>query len=140
MIFKVIKCVGFGGLIFDICLFFLFSPSDDPIVSSLVKHKEFDELVHWHSHRPLSDDYDRTNANFNGVLANSAKLISIYITLTFISKYNSHYELKSKVLAKNIQRGIQMDNRKDVNREFSLCFLVVIHMEGGSGLGRGVQI
>ena len=42
--------------------FFLFS-SDDPIVTSLVKHKEFDELVHWHSHRPLSDDYDRTKVN-----------------------------------------------------------------------------
>ncbi|KAL1773034.1 putative ATP-dependent RNA helicase DDX60, partial [Sigmodon hispidus] len=42
-----------------------FLKSDDPIVTSLVKHKEFDELVHWHSHRPLSDDYDRTKANFN---------------------------------------------------------------------------
>ncbi|KAK7817668.1 hypothetical protein U0070_018632 [Myodes glareolus] len=42
-----------------------FLKSDDPIVSSLVKYKEFDELVHWHSHRPLSDDYDRTKANFN---------------------------------------------------------------------------
>ncbi|CAO2612233.1 Probable ATP-dependent RNA helicase DDX60, partial [Lemmus lemmus] len=42
-----------------------FLKSDDPIVSSLVKHKEFDELVHWHSHRPLSDDYHRTKANFN---------------------------------------------------------------------------
>ncbi|XP_076770308.1 putative ATP-dependent RNA helicase DDX60 isoform X2 [Arvicanthis niloticus] len=42
-----------------------FLKSDDPIVTSLVKHKEFDELVHWHSHRPLSDDYDRTRANFD---------------------------------------------------------------------------
>ncbi|XP_042556908.1 probable ATP-dependent RNA helicase DDX60 [Dipodomys spectabilis] len=42
-----------------------FLKSDDPIVMSLVKQKEFDELVHWHSHRPLSDDYDRTKANFN---------------------------------------------------------------------------
>nr|XP_021484453.1 probable ATP-dependent RNA helicase DDX60 [Meriones unguiculatus]XP_021484454.1 probable ATP-dependent RNA helicase DDX60 [Meriones unguiculatus] len=42
-----------------------FLKRDDPIVTSLVKYKEFDELVHWHSHRPLSDDYDRTKANFN---------------------------------------------------------------------------
>lgn len=42
-----------------------FLKSDDPIVTSLVKHKEFDELVHWHSHRPLSDDYDRTRDNFD---------------------------------------------------------------------------
>ncbi|KFO30865.1 Putative ATP-dependent RNA helicase DDX60, partial [Fukomys damarensis] len=41
-----------------------FLKSDDPIVTSLVKQKEFDELVHWHSHRPLSDDYDRTKSNF----------------------------------------------------------------------------
>nr|XP_019587029.1 PREDICTED: probable ATP-dependent RNA helicase DDX60 [Rhinolophus sinicus] len=42
-----------------------FLQSDDPIVTSLVKHKEFDELVHWHSHRPLSDDYDRTKCAFD---------------------------------------------------------------------------
>uniref|UniRef100_A0A8C0WR29 ATP-dependent RNA helicase DDX60 n=1 Tax=Castor canadensis TaxID=51338 RepID=A0A8C0WR29_CASCN len=41
-----------------------FLRSDDPIVTSIVKQKEFDELVHWHSHRPLSDDYDRTKPNF----------------------------------------------------------------------------
>ena len=87
MVFKVIKCVESGGLEFDMCLFFFLSPSDDPIVSSLVKHKEFDDLVHWHSHRLLSDDYDRTKANFNGELADSAKLIEICITLVFISKY-----------------------------------------------------
>ncbi|XP_064441326.1 probable ATP-dependent RNA helicase DDX60 isoform X3 [Mirounga angustirostris] len=42
-----------------------FLKSDDPIVTSLVKQKEFDELVHWHSHRPLSDDYDRTKCQFD---------------------------------------------------------------------------
>ena len=102
MVFKVIKCVGFGSLVFDICLYFLLSRSDDPIVSSLVKHKEFDDLLHWHSHRPLSDDYDRTKASFNGELAVSAKLIEIHITLVFISKYKSHCEIRSTVLGKNI--------------------------------------
>ncbi|ELK37298.1 Putative ATP-dependent RNA helicase DDX60, partial [Myotis davidii] len=43
-----------------------FLKRDDPIVTSLVKHKAFDELVHWHSHRPLSDDYDRAKSSFNG--------------------------------------------------------------------------
>ncbi|GAB5570388.1 probable ATP-dependent RNA helicase DDX60 isoform X1 [Prionailurus iriomotensis] len=42
-----------------------FLKSDDPVVTSLVKQKEFDELVHWHSHRPLSDDYDRTKCQFD---------------------------------------------------------------------------
>lgn len=42
------------------------SYSDDPVVTSLVKQKEFDELLHWHSHRLLSDDYDRTKCQFDG--------------------------------------------------------------------------
>ncbi|XP_045058537.2 probable ATP-dependent RNA helicase DDX60 isoform X2 [Desmodus rotundus] len=42
-----------------------FLKRDDPRVTSLAKHKEFDELVHWHSHRPLSDDYDRTKCQFD---------------------------------------------------------------------------
>ncbi|XP_036914143.1 probable ATP-dependent RNA helicase DDX60 isoform X2 [Sturnira hondurensis] len=42
-----------------------FLKRDDPCVTALAKHKEFDELVHWHSHRPLSDDYDRTKCQFD---------------------------------------------------------------------------
>uniref|UniRef100_A0A671ESY7 DExD/H-box helicase 60 n=1 Tax=Rhinolophus ferrumequinum TaxID=59479 RepID=A0A671ESY7_RHIFE len=40
-----------------------FLSSDDPAVTSLCKKKEFDELIHWHSHRPLSDDFERTRCN-----------------------------------------------------------------------------
>nr|XP_014342204.1 PREDICTED: probable ATP-dependent RNA helicase DDX60 [Latimeria chalumnae] len=32
---------------------------DDSAVASLTKSKEFDELLHWHSGKPLSDNYDR---------------------------------------------------------------------------------
>ncbi|XP_053514334.1 probable ATP-dependent RNA helicase DDX60 isoform X3 [Artibeus jamaicensis] len=42
-----------------------FLKRDDPRVTALVKHKEFDELLHWHSRRPLSDDYDRTKRQFD---------------------------------------------------------------------------
>ncbi|XP_005369865.1 probable ATP-dependent RNA helicase DDX60 [Microtus ochrogaster] len=41
-----------------------FLKNDDPIVTSWIKHKEFNELVHWDSQRPLSDDYDKKNAKF----------------------------------------------------------------------------
>lgn len=41
-------------------------PSDDPAVTSLSKKKEFDELTHWHSSRPLSDDFERTKCNSDG--------------------------------------------------------------------------
>lgn len=50
------------------------SHSDDPIVTSLVKQKEFDELVHWHSHKPLSDDYDRSRCQFDGKLCDSSDI------------------------------------------------------------------
>ncbi|KAK1343074.1 hypothetical protein QTO34_015846 [Cnephaeus nilssonii] len=40
-----------------------FLSSDDPAVTSLSKKKEFDELTHWHSSRPLSDDFERTKCN-----------------------------------------------------------------------------
>ncbi|KAM8765093.1 putative ATP-dependent RNA helicase DDX60 [Rhynchonycteris naso] len=40
-----------------------FLNSDDPAVISLSKKKEFDELTHWHSSRPLSDDFERTRCN-----------------------------------------------------------------------------
>uniref|UniRef100_A0A6I8N6V5 DExD/H-box helicase 60 n=1 Tax=Ornithorhynchus anatinus TaxID=9258 RepID=A0A6I8N6V5_ORNAN len=40
-----------------------FLSSKDPVVTSLVKLKEFDELKHWHSGKRLSDDYDRTRCN-----------------------------------------------------------------------------
>lgn len=33
--------------------------SNDPAVSSLTKYKEFDELRHWHSGRPLTEEYER---------------------------------------------------------------------------------
>nr|XP_020661135.1 probable ATP-dependent RNA helicase DDX60 isoform X1 [Pogona vitticeps]XP_020661137.1 probable ATP-dependent RNA helicase DDX60 isoform X1 [Pogona vitticeps]XP_020661138.1 probable ATP-dependent RNA helicase DDX60 isoform X1 [Pogona vitticeps] len=39
-----------------------FLKSDDPVITSLKKQKDFDELKHWHSGRPLSDDYDRTGS------------------------------------------------------------------------------
>uniref|UniRef100_A0A670J1W2 DExD/H-box helicase 60 n=1 Tax=Podarcis muralis TaxID=64176 RepID=A0A670J1W2_PODMU len=41
-----------------------FLKTDDPVVTSLKKQKEFDELLHWHSGKPLSDDYDRTSEGF----------------------------------------------------------------------------
>uniref|UniRef100_A0A8C4MV45 DExD/H-box 60 like n=1 Tax=Equus asinus asinus TaxID=83772 RepID=A0A8C4MV45_EQUAS len=33
-------------------------------VTSLLKQKERDELLHWHAHRPLSNDYDKTRCLF----------------------------------------------------------------------------
>ncbi|XP_044286638.1 probable ATP-dependent RNA helicase DDX60 isoform X2 [Varanus komodoensis] len=43
-----------------------FLKSNDSAITSLKKQKEFDELLHWHSGRPLSDDYDRTKEFYKG--------------------------------------------------------------------------
>ncbi|XP_044537614.1 probable ATP-dependent RNA helicase DDX60 [Gracilinanus agilis] len=43
-----------------------FLRSDDPVVTSLVKYKEFHELIHWHSNKPLSDHYERTKSSTEG--------------------------------------------------------------------------
>ncbi|NXW54987.1 DDX60 helicase, partial [Eurystomus gularis] len=37
--------------------------SNDPAVTSLNKYKEFDELCHWHSGRPLTEEYERVRCN-----------------------------------------------------------------------------
>ena len=46
---------------------FQFSPFRDETEDEvLLIGKEFDEQYHWHSLRPLSDDYDRTKQTFTG--------------------------------------------------------------------------
>ncbi|XP_075716381.1 putative ATP-dependent RNA helicase DDX60 isoform X2 [Rhinoderma darwinii] len=39
--------------------------SDDPRIPCLMNVETYDELLHWHIERPLSDDYDRTKCDFN---------------------------------------------------------------------------
>ncbi|ERE91786.1 putative ATP-dependent RNA helicase DDX60-like protein [Cricetulus griseus] len=76
-----------------------FLKSDDPIVTSLVKHKEFDELVHWHSHRPLSDDYDRTKASFDEHSRDPRQLRSLQKYQVFQRFYgNSLESVSSKII------------------------------------------
>ncbi|XP_064004869.1 probable ATP-dependent RNA helicase DDX60 [Pogoniulus pusillus] len=37
--------------------------SNDPVVTSPKKDKQFDELCHWHSGRPLTEEYERVRCN-----------------------------------------------------------------------------
>ncbi|KAL6036284.1 hypothetical protein STEG23_024020, partial [Scotinomys teguina] len=76
-----------------------FLKCDDPIVTSLVKNKAFDELVHWHSHRPLSDDYDRTKANFDENSRDPRQLRSLQKYQVFQRFYgNSLESVSSKMI------------------------------------------
>ncbi|XP_048186373.1 LOW QUALITY PROTEIN: probable ATP-dependent RNA helicase DDX60 [Perognathus longimembris pacificus] len=83
-----------------------FLKSDDPIVTSLVKQKEFDELVHWHSHRPLSDDYDRTKANFNEKLRDPHALRALQKYHIFQRFYgNSLESVPSKLIVTQVVKS-----------------------------------
>lgn len=44
--------------------FFFFRDEIDDIVFS--DGRAFDEQYHWHSRKPLSDDYDRSKQDFRG--------------------------------------------------------------------------
>ncbi|XP_027491317.1 probable ATP-dependent RNA helicase DDX60 isoform X2 [Corapipo altera] len=37
--------------------------SNDPAITSLIKYKEFDERHHWHSDRPLTEEYERVQCS-----------------------------------------------------------------------------
>ncbi|XP_076409397.1 putative ATP-dependent RNA helicase DDX60 [Peromyscus maniculatus bairdii] len=89
-----------------------FLKCDDPVVTSLVKQKEFDELVHWHSHRPLSDDYDRTKANFNEHSKDPRHLRSLQKYHVFQRFYgNSLESVSSKIIT---TQGVKP--KKDCNK------------------------
>uniref|UniRef100_A0A674I827 Helicase ATP-binding domain-containing protein n=1 Tax=Terrapene triunguis TaxID=2587831 RepID=A0A674I827_9SAUR len=72
--------------------------SNNPAVTSLIKQTEFDELRHWHSGKPLSDDYDRTKCS------NDGKKHKIY--LRGIQKLQSYYRLYGRSLEGNISKTI----------------------------------
>ncbi|XP_012879171.1 PREDICTED: probable ATP-dependent RNA helicase DDX60 [Dipodomys ordii] len=90
--------------------------SDDPIVMSLVKQKEFDELVHWHSHRPLSDDYDRTKANFNAKSRDPQILKSLQKHHIFQRLYGNSLESVSSKLI--VTQGVKA--KKDFHEAKSI--------------------
>ncbi|XP_072480309.1 probable ATP-dependent RNA helicase DDX60 isoform X2 [Notamacropus eugenii] len=64
--------------------------SDNPVVPSLFKYKEFHELVHWHSHKPLSDHYERTKTSTEG--KSKEVLRSIQKLQTFQQRFGSNLE------------------------------------------------
>ena len=47
-----------------------FVRSDPEILRLVAGGNDFDEKYHWHSGKPLSDDYERTNQTFAGTYSN----------------------------------------------------------------------
>uniref|UniRef100_A0A674I566 DExD/H-box helicase 60 n=1 Tax=Terrapene triunguis TaxID=2587831 RepID=A0A674I566_9SAUR len=73
--------------------------SNNPAVTSLIKQTEFDELRHWHSGKPLSDDYDRTKCS-NDAKCKGPK------ERRGIQKLQSYYRLYGRSLEGNISKTI----------------------------------
>uniref|UniRef100_A0A2K5RYZ1 RNA helicase n=1 Tax=Cebus imitator TaxID=2715852 RepID=A0A2K5RYZ1_CEBIM len=135
-----------------------FLKSDDPIVTSLVKQREFDELVHWHSHKPLSDDYDRTKSQFDEksrdpralkslqkyhvfqrFYGNSLEMVSskVIVTQTIKSKKDfsgpkskKAHETKADIIAReNKKRLLAKEEQKEEQKWNSLSFSIEEEMK-----------
>ncbi|NXW47562.1 DDX60 helicase, partial [Nyctiprogne leucopyga] len=66
--------------------------SNDPAVTSLTKYKEFDELCHWHSGRPLTEEYERVRCNADAKSKEPEERRQIQKLQTFRHFYGSTLE------------------------------------------------
>ncbi|NWW81778.1 DDX60 helicase, partial [Climacteris rufus] len=66
--------------------------SNDPAITSLVKYKEFDEIRHWHSDRPLTEEYERVWCNADAKSKDPREIRQIQKLQTFRHFYGSTLE------------------------------------------------
>ncbi|NWQ74094.1 DDX60 helicase, partial [Columbina picui] len=66
--------------------------SNDPAVTSLIKYKEFHELCHWHSSRPLTEEYERIQCNADAKSKDPEERRQIQKLQTFYHFYGSTLE------------------------------------------------
>ncbi|XP_062429776.1 probable ATP-dependent RNA helicase DDX60 isoform X2 [Rhea pennata] len=66
--------------------------SNDPAVTSLIKYKEFDELCHWHSGRPLTEEYERAQCSADAKSKDPNERRQIQKLQTFYRFYGSTLE------------------------------------------------
>ncbi|CAI9576476.1 unnamed protein product, partial [Staurois parvus] len=88
--------------------------SDDPVFSSLLRKKTYDELKHWHTGRPLSDDYDRTKNEQRDVLKDK-KALKQYQKLQ-LHNYRYGQTLGVKTSTKIAVKDDQPDEKKYVHK------------------------
>ncbi|KAM8939453.1 putative ATP-dependent RNA helicase DDX60 [Pelodytes ibericus] len=81
-----------------------FLSSDDPMISSLTAKNSYDERLHWHSGRQLSDDYDRTK--------NNTKPLKAYWALKNYQKLQTHLRLYGQSLGLNEAKKIVVEKRE----------------------------
>ncbi|XP_042664351.1 probable ATP-dependent RNA helicase DDX60 isoform X2 [Tyto alba] len=66
--------------------------SNDPAVTSLIKYKEYDELSHWHSGKPLTEEYERVCCNADAKSKDPEERRQIQKLQTFRHFYGSTLE------------------------------------------------
>ncbi|XP_017672013.1 PREDICTED: probable ATP-dependent RNA helicase DDX60 isoform X2 [Lepidothrix coronata] len=66
--------------------------SNDPAITSLIKYKEFDERRHWHSDRPLTEEYERVPCNADAKSKSPKERREIQKLQTFRHFYGSTLE------------------------------------------------
>ncbi|NXN96187.1 DDX60 helicase, partial [Rhinopomastus cyanomelas] len=93
--------------------------SDNSAVTSLKKYKEFDELRHWHSDRPLTEEYERVHCSAEEKSKDPGDRRSIQKLQTFYRFYGSSLEDGSSKLivhqddvAKNANTAVKKTQRK----------------------------
>ncbi|XP_072262945.1 probable ATP-dependent RNA helicase DDX60 [Pyxicephalus adspersus] len=77
--------------------------SHDPVFTSLLGKKPYDELLHWHSGRPLSDDYDRTKNEQHDMLKDKWALKRYQKLQSFNYRFGQTLGVKkaTKILVQN---------------------------------------
>ncbi|XP_014798719.1 PREDICTED: probable ATP-dependent RNA helicase DDX60 [Calidris pugnax] len=75
--------------------------SNDPAITSLIKYKEFDELHHWHSDRPLSEEYERVQCNADAKSKGPKERRQMQKLQTFLHFYGSTLEDSTSKLIVN---------------------------------------
>ncbi|XP_032540999.1 probable ATP-dependent RNA helicase DDX60 isoform X2 [Chiroxiphia lanceolata] len=66
--------------------------SNDPAITSLIKYKEFDERHHWHSDRPLTEEYERVRCSADAKSKSPKERREIQKLQTFRHFYGSTLE------------------------------------------------
>ncbi|NWU06647.1 DDX60 helicase, partial [Cephalopterus ornatus] len=66
--------------------------SNDPAITSLIKYKEFNELRHWHSDRPLTEEYERVLCNADAKSKSPKERKAVQKLQTFYHFYGSTLE------------------------------------------------
>ncbi|NXJ82194.1 DDX60 helicase, partial [Trogon melanurus] len=89
--------------------------SNDPAVTSLIKYKEFDELRHWHSGRPLTEDYERVQCNADAKSRDPKEIRLIQKLQTFQHFYGSTLDDSTSKLTVN-QEGVSRNANAAVKK------------------------